>query len=385
MISWLRSLENRFALNTLGFVVALISIGFAIYVEYRPHGPGYTITVESEFDVFSVREDIPELQVIYSGIDLRSKGLKLHVITFEVKNDGAGDLPVSSYDVSDLPGLNIEGAKLIKVAKGRASNGYLQAKFEPVIISPTLLEFPRVMLDAGDSVQIKALLLAETKIPLAIHPKGKLLGIHAIAFRLTGEPAEEPSFWRRMIDGSLPVHLARAVAYVFTFIVAIIVIVAPIAAISEYVAKRRRRREIGDFKSLSEIKLSDKHDFIFHGYEDNGLIFLRRVHEFTRNPQRFLRDLKNRREPDAKAIYVGRMPPERMQQLHADVLPRQLIKTGYMVKTGEQYTPNKEMVVVLEAFFRFIRKRRKLVPETVREGVGPTTDNTTSEDDGMMD
>jgi hypothetical protein len=369
MWPWFQSLEKRYALNTIGFLIAVASVAFAVYVEYfRARGPAFEITIQSEFDVFSLKEDIPELQVTYNGIDLRSKGLKLRVVTFEVRNDGPGDLALSAYDPADLPGITVEGAKVLRLEKGKAGSEYLQTKFQPRILGDTIIEFPPSMMDAGDHVSLKALLLAETKTPPILKVRGKVLGVRQISLKRAEETSNQ-SFWAAIWTGGPLVHVARAAFYAAGFVAAMLVIFVPTAFLTDFFSTRKRRRTIVDFKSLTELKLTDRHDFIFQGYESQGDLFLAQVERATASPAAFIRTKKKSGHRARSAEREMARLPTYQGLMVSHVIAKELVRAGFVNEDDKgQITVNGDMRSVLEAFIRFLRGRQLYHPRPIFYG-----------------
>lgn len=83
IISNIAAIDRKFAWSFFGFVLAVFFGGITIYNEFiRNPNPSLSVQILSDTNVLDVRENVPELKIVYGDVDIKSLSQTLSVVVF---------------------------------------------------------------------------------------------------------------------------------------------------------------------------------------------------------------------------------------------------------------------------------------------------------------
>lgn len=280
------NIDKKFAWSFLGFVLAVFFGGLTIYNEFiKVHDPQMVVEILSDTNVLDLKENLPELKILYGDVDIKSVGKDLSVMVFRIKNVGGASILGGFYDANSPVEIALSNGEFLKFEKIDSSNEYLKNSANAIKITPSNIRMPNVIMEPGESYTLKALVIHGARTGTLIKSSGKIAGMRNIPIIRVEANKENESFWSKVFSGSIGVQAARAPLYFFVFIFAIAAVFVPPIAISESLQKRARNKSVSQFKKHISDALPDGHEAIFDCYLNNGLPPLVRAREMLSNPE----------------------------------------------------------------------------------------------------
>lgn len=280
IISSFNNLDKRFAWSFLGFLLAAIFGSLTIYTEFfRVNNPELIIEVLNDTNVLDVKEDVNELKVFYGDVDIKSLNQTLSVLFLRIKNDGGAPILNGYYDDKYPLNLTIKEGKFLKSEQFSSTNDYLKSSALPSISTEKSILLPQIILEEGESYTIKILALHSAGSDVEFEIFGKIAGIRDIRLSKYIDSEENVSFWDNVFIGNFFVHLTRLPIYFFGFIFSIALIIAPIAIASDFFSKLKRKKIIKQYKLYIKEDITEKHEFLFKFYVDEGLALIAEAKE----------------------------------------------------------------------------------------------------------
>jgi len=274
------NIDKKFAWSFLGFVLAVFFGGLTIYNEFiKVHDPQMVVEVMSDTNVLVLRENLPELKILYGDVDIKSIGKDLSVIVFRVKNVGGASILGGYYDTNSPVTINLSNGEFLKFEKIGASNEYLASSANATKAAPSSIRMPSVIMEPGESYTIKALVIHGARTSTLLKSSGKIAGMREIPIIKIEPGKDTESFWSKVFSGSLGVQATRAPLYFLAFILGLFIIFAPLIAISEAMQKRGRKKSISQFCKHINEAMPEGHETIFDYYISDGLTPLVRARE----------------------------------------------------------------------------------------------------------
>ncbi|ATC95053.1 hypothetical protein [Pseudoalteromonas tunicata] len=324
VISSFNNLDKRFAWSFLGFMLAAILGSLTIYTEFfRVDNPELIVEVLNDTNVLDVKEDMNELKVFYGDVDIKSLNQTLSVVFLRIKNDGGAPILKGYYDDKYPLNLTIKDGKFLKSEQVSSTNDYLKSSALPIIDTERSILLPGIILEHGESYTIKVLALHSAGSDVELNVLGKIAGVREIRLTKSIDSEEEISFWSKVIAGDIFVHLARIPIYFFGFIFSIILMIAPIAIASDFFSKRKRRKVIKQYKLYIKEDITDKHEFLFESYIDDGLVPVAEAKETLSDKEKLKKVVRKGLNPEARSHerhperHDGRYP-DRYDRSHPD-------------------------------------------------------------------
>ncbi|MBK9441418.1 MAG: hypothetical protein IPN53_08935 [Comamonadaceae bacterium] len=317
IISNIAELDRKFAWSFFGFVLAVFFGGITVYNEFiKNPNPSLSVQILSDTNVLDVRENVPELKIVYGDVDIKSLNQTLSVVVFKVQNLGGAPILNSYYEEKAVPTLNLTSGKFIKVEQVGATNDYLTTSAQPVLVGQSNLQLPKVILEPGESYTLKALLLHGPRSGLPFKATGKVAGTKEIPVVAVETEGKKESFWLSVVSGSPSTQLARAPVYFFGFFLLLFFIGAPIAFVSDRVQAFSRRRTVKQFKRHYSGEIAIAETKVLGVYQKDGLSPLVRTREVVGDEVKLKRVLMyidekrfNSHGPLVKEDGIGAMYP----------------------------------------------------------------------------
>jgi len=365
-ISRFARIDRKFAWSFLGFVLAVIFGGIALYTEFiRDSNPLLKYHIIGNTKILDVKEDVGGLAIVYNNEDIRKSHKTLSVLALKIVNEGRSAVLKGYYDPAAPLGFSINSGEIIKGEVIAASTSYLRSNAKLKIADPKTGEFSEVILEPGEWFTVKCLILNPEDIALSVEPKGKVAAVSKLILidELAGE-TEEP-FWARVVSGSLGVQLLRVPVYFLGFILAMVAIFAPIAIVSNFIGERRRRKTIRQFKSYSDSKYDDVNAPLYEFYEKADLSILVRLRQVVTDEEKFASGMKSYSDFESKRgsdltsedTFVGiamETPPHIRERFNRPaVLFHRLVELGVVVKEGDTFRKDEPKVKAMNEFIEF--------------------------------
>lgn len=231
----------------LGVAGILIAVYFSMFFERQGE---LVIRVDALSRVFDIHRPVGGLEVTYGGENLRTAKKALWVLTASIQNRGNAAVRKNDFDDAVPLGFEVIGGIIAEQPELASSTLYL-AKNMKVRGAGSLLALTPAVLEPGDSVQLNVLILGAEATKPTIVASGKVAGQKRIeVVQGEEETGRQKTYLDRLIPGeSLPAlalrWLVTGIAYVFASILVLGLIViavgAPISAVSEALAARKRR------------------------------------------------------------------------------------------------------------------------------------------------
>jgi len=273
LLQHLKELDRRYAWSLIGTVLAVFGLSLAVYSQFiDDKRPELQFDILTNASVLDVKEQLSNLSVMFDGVDIRKQGKSLSVITARISNPSSKDILKGHYDDLAPLGLNISSGKVIRAELIDASNDYLKENFKVEVKGSQEVTFPSVILEAGESLSIKLLVLHKKEEIPSLLVFGKIAGIRNIPVRDVYQDAGDVPFYIEAFWGSFFVQAARTVGYFFGALFIIVAIAIPTILISEFWDTRKREKAIKEFKAITDITLNDSDEFIFSRYVGLGEI-----------------------------------------------------------------------------------------------------------------
>jgi hypothetical protein len=237
---WLTSPAIAGAVGILGLIFGIYS-GF--FYERRPE---VVVSVDSMSKVFDLYRPVGGLEVAYGGEDLRTAKKNLWVLTATIKNFGNAEVRKGDYDEKVPLGIEIHGAVIAEHPTVKTGVAYLSENLEATSSANKIL-FSPVIIEAGESFDVTALLLGSDTAKPTISPVGKLAGIKSIILSTPERPSPEKSLWGQSIAAtSFWVHVIRVPIYFFGAMFALLLTTGALAAVLAPFEKMRARKQINE-------------------------------------------------------------------------------------------------------------------------------------------
>ncbi|MBA3024073.1 MAG: hypothetical protein FP821_09285 [Sideroxydans sp.] len=257
--------------------IAIVSLIFGVYgTLFYEKKPSLTFEVISNTNVYDIHENVGKLDVIYDGQSIRAKKKLLKLINFRVVNSGKTNFIKSDYDEADALGFEINGGSILELPKFVASNDYLQENLKMILKSQQEIRINPLIFDAGEFIEIHALILANEGVEPILIPLGKVAGVKHIPVIESTLSRDRRSLWGQVIDAdSIWVHVARAPVYsLFGLALLLLVILVfslfsvPIKSFTDYKNKLQRHAEMERYSRDISLTVADRN--VIERYLEGG-------------------------------------------------------------------------------------------------------------------
>ena len=277
LIERFKRIASSFAWSLLGFVLAIIFGGIAIYAEFfRDERPAIQFEILSDSSVLDVREEVSDLEIIYAGNDLRKSGQSLRILVVRVSNIGSNDILNSFYDSSAPLGLSVANGELVSVELEDVSEDYLREQMNPRISGPSEIVFTPVILATNAYFSLRILVIHPESLLPRLSPIGKVARVSSVSLVEAQVPQSE-TFWNQTFSGTISNQITRLVAYTIATVALIVLGVSIPVSLSAALSKRGRQKKVELFKKNSGHDFEGRDDVFFNNYIASGPFFLRQV------------------------------------------------------------------------------------------------------------
>lgn len=370
LIAKVAQIDKKFGWSFLGFVLAAVFGGIAIYTEFvRDTSAAVKYEIMSNTRILDVKEDVSGLSIIYNAEDIRKTRKTLSVVIVNIGNEGRSAILKSHYDSDSPLGLSINSGEIIKAEVTAATTEYLKKNVGIRVHDSSNVAFSQIIIEPNESFTVKLLVLNPEESTLTVLPKGKIAGVRKLLLVDRTSDQTKESFLVKVVSGSLWVQVVRIPVYVIAFILLLIVIIAPVAYISDKKDEIKKNRIIRQFKSRTDSALNEMNVEIYEFYKHYGLTVLRRMKRALVDDKEFQNLLKKYdalaseaneiTESDAfVAIASEEGSHDRIAATNPLFLLKSMLRLGLISKAGESYTRNEERIKAMNDFIRFAATKK---------------------------
>jgi len=173
------AIDRKFAWSFLGFVLTGVSLALAVwfFMNSSPGIPSLKFAIVADSKVVQVSKRLPDLKVLFRGSDILDSEQNLSVITLRIENDGQADILEGGFDSTIPWGAKFDKSTIVSATVEGATSSYLRDRFKVRITAPDRLEFDKVILEHGNSVDLSVLVLNNAKNEVSVVATGKVAGI----------------------------------------------------------------------------------------------------------------------------------------------------------------------------------------------------------------
>lgn len=265
-------------------LIAIVSLIFGIYATwFYEKRPALTFEVISNSNVYDIHENLGKLDVIYSGKSLRANKQVLRLINFRIINSGQTSFTKNDFDDTDTLGFAIDKGTILETPAFIGSTDYLQTHTKPTLVDSTEIRFAPLIIDAGEFIEVHALVSANEGAEPTVRPLGKLAGVKKMQVNEPSRPANQRSFWNQIVDAnSIWVQVARVPVYVVfgmlmlvLFAFSLILLVVPFESFTNYKNKLSRVAKMNVYSQGKSLSPADRH--VIEKYLNEGDVGIRRL------------------------------------------------------------------------------------------------------------
>ena len=275
------------AASLLAGVVGVILTIVSIIVTLQEPEPGVTFKAVGETNVLDVHRPLEDLTISFRGRDVEQQNLNLQIFTINVENSGETDILQAHYDEDGEWGITFSEGEVIEARLIEANVAHLETSVIPQVSGRNSVALPKLIFDEGDAFTIEILLLHPQDTEPTWVPIGKIAGIkrfYVVEQLLSGT---ESGFFARAFAGDLGVLFVRSVVYFLGSIIALIVGLIAVFAITECLGKCRawrRRRRATQSDAIRQIEQVRVRDGLVALYATSGINGIRRTNELIEEP-----------------------------------------------------------------------------------------------------
>ncbi len=276
----LKTLDNRFSWSFMGFLIGILGIGYAVYIDqFKEEKPKVIFDVLSNTQVLSVKENLNKLDIIYDGQNLKEQQDNLILLTIRISNEGNKDIRESDYYSKAPFGFKINNSVIAeKPIIIDASSKILKDNLTLSYDTLNNITFNKVPFNKEQYFTIKVLTICKENSLPSITPTGNITGINEIfpvrQSYINGQK-EELSFFESLTYGGFGMHVARFFFYFLCMAAFGLLIGFPMSKISTFFEDKKRKSKIQKFRDKTKIQLSEKADFIFDIYKNDGEYYIK--------------------------------------------------------------------------------------------------------------
>lgn len=353
-------------LTSRGILAAttLIGFGLSIYTGfYYERKPSIEISIRALSEVFDVHSPVGGLEVSYAGKDLRASEQTLWILEASIRNDGNAVIGHGDYAEAAPLGLKIEHAVIAEPPTVSSSVQYLRDNVKVAAEASKLL-FSPVILEAGESFDVKVLLLGSESQEPNVLPIGKVAGVSSFKLVTPESPAPEARIWEEALAAStFWVHPARVLIYLVLIVVAQVMFVALIMTfLFPFDLLRAKRHERERRMTLKAYKpggaLDREARFIASVYEEQGEGGIRRISEHLRSRHEralLAQELRDGLTGERFAEVITKLRPYDYWYMSAE---NKLLEAGLLEGEGEKASVSEKLEIELQEFYKFLEHRK---------------------------
>lgn len=258
---------NSIASKTLITLIGIIGAFVTIYAFLQEKKVDLRYEIIANTNVLDFNADISKLEVSYDSTNLKQTGENLRIYTVKIVNNGKENIIKEFYDENDLIGIKLSSGKIIeKPELIQSSNDYLKRNLHFKDYQTDKVIFSRVILESEEFFIIKLLVLHKKNEIPEIISFGKIAGQQTIDVVNAIDVKQEMTFLKKTFYGNIWTQLLRLVVYLLIGFAIIALIVNISEKIEKKKEKRRKEKNVSEFKTLKDYQYTRMDDAIFDRY-----------------------------------------------------------------------------------------------------------------------
>jgi len=312
VFSKIKEMDKVFSWSFFGFLLAVFFGGVSIYLGFiKENKPSLQYVVTSNSNVLDIKERLGSLDVLYEGESLSKSNRDLRIITFQVINKGDAPVLPNYYDPVDPIGFFVSDGDLAdSPSLVRASSQYLKEKTILTKTTNNSVTFSNVILEPGDSIEVRVLVLYSSGKSPSIKAFGKIANVSNISVVEGQDLSGDKSSWLGAFSGGYHYQVVRLFSYGLAFFGLFVALVFLIVQISESVDKRVRVRKVKAFKDFDNTKIVEADEFFFDLYKDGGVGRVQWAFALISNSRRINRIYGRSSSADTGGYYTSKYRDE---------------------------------------------------------------------------
>lgn len=352
-MNWLNRIDKRFS---IGLIIGLIFGLLSVYVDFfRSSDPELSFNVLSNATVFDIKEDIGNLDVVYDNTSLTKQGKTISLITIKVSNLGNGSILREYFDSISPLKLQITNAKIVQSPQLIETNeNYFNKSVSFSRVSDSEFVLNPFIFDKGKYFVVKLLAIHKQGLIPTIKVDGKIAKIDKFEVFNSYNNQKKESFWNSVYQGNFLVHLTRFFAYLFLIMISLILIILPIALISDFISKVNRKRMLKMFRKIYKKDLDESHEILIDFYLDYGIEPIERLKRIINDQTRYKHVFSLINDEDD--FYFARHNQHNRMDVPLGSLLRTLKEKGIIKIEARKFTIDENFKIFLTGFVRIMNK-----------------------------
>ncbi|MFZ3374842.1 MAG: hypothetical protein WA183_04760 [Chthoniobacterales bacterium] len=238
----------------------------AIWYQRKPQ---LKYEILSQWPVYSIREEIPDLEIMFKGENIRKEQQALSVITIRISNPGSAAITLNSFDQRDLPGFSVSDGKIIKLDPIERSKK-LEKTLELTRTADNAYVIQPLILDTNQFFVLKLLVLSAESSHPKVQCSGDIAGVDKIEVVSAPSTEKQRSFLSDAFYAHWIIQVVRSLVYTAATLFLIIFISTTINAMFTKLRRAHRRRLVRKFRSLLDHDPTKKENAVFDRYIQSG-------------------------------------------------------------------------------------------------------------------
>jgi hypothetical protein len=273
------SIDRRFPWSFLGFIAGIAFGIFGIYtVFFYAKAPDLRAEIQSATPVFSLRENVQDLDIMFKGQNIREARKALMLISLKLINRGNVPIKPVDFDHKNLISLSVGNGELVRFDILDTSEPYLKKVFGESTTTRQSIQFPPFIMEPSHFIVFRLLVLHNENVRPELGITGKIANVSAIPVLDTTTQAAEPTKGNIAFAGDGVVQFVRVVVYGLGSLIVLVGIIIQFMFISDRIGKHKQwqRRQFTEERIAEFLaKLSERdrqaiapiaHDIIADNY-----------------------------------------------------------------------------------------------------------------------
>lgn len=310
-------------------IVALLSLGWAIFQTYHVKTPKLRYEIVSQAKMFNKSERLSTVQLLVDTVDVLKENQNISFFVIKIQNIGNQHLRWDDYDEGRF-GLSVQNGQILQeVAFDSASVQHIEDRYneQSLDFSEAFIEIPKISLDRNEWYMISFSVIHDDGVTPSFVPFGKIIGQDKIQV-IASSDTEQLSYSEKLFFGSFWINLVRAIVFLLIWIIIIIIIGFIVIEISDFLDDRKRERVLKQITQDSEIPAFIRDDYLKNKDINISIAY----HYFGMGDAQLNLTYTNALDYLSHATNVTTDDFDRYKTLYVDI--NGLIEKGYLTKDG---------------------------------------------------
>lgn len=341
---------DNYASKTIITLFGLVAAFVTIYAFLQEKSVDLRYEVIANTNVLDFNADISKLEVLYDSTSLKKTGQNLRIYTVKVVNNGKENIIKEFYDENEPVGIKITSGKIIERPEIiQSSNDYLKRNVKFIQNESGGFLFSNVIIESGEYFTIKLLVLHNNNNIPNIKSYGKIAGQQKIDVVNAVDVKEEMTFLKKVYYGNIWAQLLRLISYFIIGILIIAVFALTSQKIDSKREKKRKKKNLTDFKNQKTYQYTRMDDAIFDRFLDEGAYQLKEMSKLIENEINLNQTYKELSEQvKSKEYRRYRIGGEDWSVIN------EMLNDGIVFKENESLSVNQAMKDTLEKFLNYL-------------------------------